>query len=322
MNIISPPARRLLGATGLEVSVLSFGAWSIGGPADLNGLTIGWSGVDDRASLRALQTALDRQINTFDTADSYADGHSEELIGQALAHRRDECIFISKTGIAGADAEGIVLDFSPARIFHQCENSLRRLRTDYLDVYLLHLVNARTFPTEDTVGALNLLQQAGKIRHFGISVQFPEQGIRQIEAGIGQVMMIEYNPLSAPSVVETIQRAHAAGVGILSRGALAKGLLTGKYRPGHDFPRDDVRSRIPPAQRDGLIGKVGELVRRGWTRRQLLASALSFPLLQSGCSSVVVGCKTTDQVEENLLALAEPVPFQEDWLRLLHQSKS
>jgi aryl-alcohol dehydrogenase-like predicted oxidoreductase len=312
---------RPFGKTGLTVSPLTFGAWSIGGPARLGDLPIGWTGVSEAGSIRALQTALDAGITVFDTADMYAEGRSERLIGQALAARREAFVLVTKTGIVGIDEGGIVLDFSPDRITAACEASLKRLSTDHIDVYLMHLVNDRTFPGEATKDALEGLKARGLIRHYGISVQFPHQGIRQIEEGFGDALMLEYNPFKAGEERDVLDLAHDHGFGVITRGALEKGLLTGKYAPGHTFSPDDVRSRIPEASRDRILNRVQRLKEDyQLTSTDLLQMALNFPLQHPGCSTIAVGMKTADQVRQLIEGLtAEPVDI--DFIELLQDSR-
>ena len=310
--------RRPFGNTGMHVSPLTFGAWSIGGPAKLGDLPIGWSGVNDADSKRAVAAALDAGINVFDTADKYAEGHSERLLGEVLAQRRDEVVLVTKTGIVGADDKGIVVDFSPERIREACAASLRRLATDRIDIYLMHLVTDRTFPGDDTRGALEQLRGEGKIRAYGISVQFPRQGSRQLHEGFGEAMMLEYNPFKRGDAEAVLDAAHEKGVGVITRGALEKGLLSGKYAVGHEFDADDVRSRIPPGVRDGILEKVSRLQREfGFDRAALLGLALGFPLRHPGCSTVAAGMKTDAQVRELVEALRAEVPRAEEALELL-----
>lgn len=291
------------------VSPLSFGAWSIGGPARLGDMPIGWTGVTDPESIQALQVARDNGVTVFDSADKYAEGHSERLIGTAFASCRDDVVLVTKTGIAGVDEEGIVLDFSPDRIQESCHASLKRLQTDRIDIYLLHLVNDRTFPDDDARAALERLKDQGKIRHYGISVQFPHQGLRQMKEGFGDAMMLEYNPFKQQDETQVLDEAHARGFGVITRGALEKGLLTGKYAPGHTFEPDDVRSRLPADYRDRVLGAVRDLQQlRDLNRRDLLGLALSFPLKHPGCATVAVGMKTAEQVNELVEALKNAPP--------------
>src|SRR5678816_1484510 len=131
--------KRPFGTTGLMVAPLTFGAWSIGGPAEMGGKQIGWSGVNDADSIDALKAAHDAGIDLFDTADAYGRGHSEILLGRAFKAMRDKVLISSKAGMVD-DPGGFKLDFSRKHLLEACEASLRRLQTDYLDIYLLHMV--------------------------------------------------------------------------------------------------------------------------------------------------------------------------------------
>ena len=302
--------KRPFGNTGLRVAPVTFGAWSIGGPAEMGGKQIGWSGVNDADSLDALKAAYDAGINLFDTADVYGHGRSERLLGQAVGGMRDKVLISSKAGMVD-DPSGFKLDFSRRHLTEACEGSLIRLDTDYIDIYLLHMVVDGYALTDETRAALDALKQAGKIRHYGVSVQFPHQGMEQLEKRFGDSMMIEYSPLKRTGVEDVLARAKEAGVGVITRGALEKGLLSGKYKPGHRFPADDVRSRLTGDYIDGVLSRVQALSGRS---PSLLAMALQFQIAHPGVSTVTVGMKTRRQVQKNVKALREELhdnPFNQ-----------
>ena len=300
--------KRPFGKTGLMVSPLTFGAWTIGGPAEMGGKQIGWAGVNDADSIDALKAAVDAGVNLFDTADAYGRGHSEHLMGKAFAGAtRDKLLISSKAGMID-DPAGFKLDFSRKHLNEACEGSLQRLNTHHLDIYLLHLVVDDYPLTDDIRAALDDLKRAGKIRHYGVSVQFPHQGMEQLDKKFGDSMMIEYSPLKRTGVDDVLTRAKAAGVGVITRGALEKGLLSGKYKPGHRFPADDVRSRLAPDYIDRVLAGVQKLKSQ---KIDLLAMALHFQLAHPGCSTVTVGMKTRRQVEENVAAVTHQGNY--DW---------
>jgi myo-inositol catabolism protein IolS len=216
------------------------------------------------------------------------------------------------------DPAGLKLDFSAGHLVEACEASLKRLQTDYLDIYLLHLILDKHPLADETRTALEGLKRTGKVRHFGVSVQFPHQAAEQLEKGFGDSMMIEYSPLKRKGVVEILDRAKAQGMGVITRGALEKGLLSGKYAVGHRFDKQDVRTRIPGEYIDRLLGNVQKLKARaakeGWS---LLGVALAFQLAQPGCSTITIGLKTRKQVEENVKALAETRAH--DWNQIISE---
>jgi aryl-alcohol dehydrogenase-like predicted oxidoreductase len=303
--------KRPFGKTGLMVAPLTFGAWTIGGPAEMGGKQIGWSGVNDADSLDALRAAHDAGVNLFDTADAYGRGHSERLLGRAFAAgSRDKVLISSKAGMVD-DPAGFKLDFSRKHLTEACEGSLKRLGTDYLDIYLLHLVIDGHLLTDDIRATLNDLKRSGKIRHYGVSVQFPHQGIEQLDKQFGDSMMIEYSPLKRAGVEDVLTRAKQAGVGVITRGALEKGLLGGMYKPGHRFPADDVRSRLPGEYIDRVLSGVRILK----SQMDLLVMAMQFQLAHPGCSTITVGMKTRRQVEENVAAVRSRRDY--DWQKII-----
>ena len=299
--------KRPFGNTGLHVAPLTFGAWSIGGPAEMGGKQIGWSGVNDADSIDALKAALDAGVNLFDTADAYGRGHSETLLGRAFKGMREKVLISSKAGMVD-DPAGFKLDFSRRHLTEACEGSLRRLGTDYLDIYLLHMVIDGHPLTDDIRAILDDLRRAGKIRHYGVSVQFPHQGMEQLDKRFGDSMMIEYSPLKRAGVEDVLSRAKQLGVGVITRGALEKGLLSGKYRPGQRFDAQDVRSRIPAEQIDRILAGALKIKAAGI---DLLAMAMQFQLAHPGCSTITVGMKTRRQVDENVAAVRAIAQF--DW---------
>lgn len=310
---ISPERYRTFGSTGIKISPLTFGAWSIGGAANIGGVEVGWSGVEDATSLRAIEEAVELGINCFDTADAYGRGHSETLLGQALSGKRDQVVISSKCGITEKDG-ALTLDFSKDHILACCESSLKRLRTDYLDIYFLHLVRDGYPLGNEAKEALELLKSQGKIRAYGVSVEFPHQGMEQLSKNFGKSMMIEYNPLTEKAVEEVIHEAHRHGVGVMTRGAYGKGLLTGKYQAGHRFDATDVRSRLKGDFIDATLEKVEKIKALGEEKGfSLLSMCLAFPLRLPGTRSITLGLKTPEQVRKSVDAFqyAGAFPWEE-----------
>lgn len=297
--------KRKFGNTDLMVSPITFGAWSIGGPAEMAGKQIGWAGVEDSTSIKALQTAYDIGINIFDTADSYANGHSEELIGKALSNKRDKIHISTKVGMVESGTSEFKLDFSRKHIFQACEGSLKRLKTDYIDIYMLHMTMGGYSLTDEMKETFEELIKQGKIRNYGVSLPGTEQGTEQIEKSFGNSMMIEYNILTDPKVEEVMKLACDKGIGIITRGSLSKGLLTGKYKVGHRFPNNDVRSRLPENYIDKVLGNVEKLKKYSLDRGyNLLSLAMAYQLEQIGCSTITVGLKNPNQVKEMVASIS------------------
>ncbi|RPJ45308.1 MAG: aldo/keto reductase, partial [Chloroflexi bacterium] len=237
---------RRLGRSGIEVSALGFGCWAIGGPTWRGETPVGWGEVDDNESIRAIQRAMDLGINFFDTADAYGAGHSERILGQALAGRREPAVIATKFGngynestrqLGGSFA-------SPDYIRQACEASLRRLITDHIDLYQFHLGG---FPAEEAgpvVQTLEELVQAGKIRAYGWSTDDPARARVFAQGPHCTAVQLQENVLDDnPEMVALCNELDLAGV---NRGPLAMGLLTGKYTGSTSLGGDDVRGTRAP----------------------------------------------------------------------------
>jgi aryl-alcohol dehydrogenase-like predicted oxidoreductase len=177
---------RKFGRYDLKVSEIGFGAWAIGGPARLGEHVTGWGEVDDDVSLRTLEACLDLGINFIDTADAYGDGHSEELVGKAFSRRRDRVIICSKGGNRVTPEGRWTKDFSAEWIRQACEGSLRRLKTDYIDIYLFHTPRDHIELVPEEFAVLEGLKTEGKIRYYGISVATVEDGLKVLDCGCAE----------------------------------------------------------------------------------------------------------------------------------------
>lgn len=300
---------RSLGRTGLEVSEIGFGAWGIGGDA---GGAIAYGPADRGESLRALAAALDRGINFYDTSDFYGQGRSEELIGEAFAGRRTEVVIASKAGLLG---DGTKTDFSAAHLRGALEASLKRLRTDYVDLYQLHSPPPEAIG-EDVVSTLDLLRQHGKIRAYGLSARSPEEAKAALERHAFPVLQVNFNLIDSRAVdCGLFELAARAGAGIVARTPLSFGFLTGRYPADGDFHANDHRRRWSPEQR-ALWAEAPALFRKmvektpGQTAAQF---ALRYCLSRAGVSSAIPGMLTPAQVEENAAAADLP-PLADDEL--------
>lgn len=286
---------RLLGRSGIRVSAIGFGAWQLNNPL--------WGGPDEAASLRLVQAALVGGCNFFDTAPGYGDGASERLLGQALQGRRDAAVVCTKFG-HGAGAEP---DFSAAGLRPALESSLRRLRTDRVDVLLLHNPPAELLDgarAADLYAELEALKAEGKLRLFGASVDWAEElGMlsRTTPSGAAEVLFNAFH--------QEPRRAFAAaadaGVGLIAKVPLDSGWLSGKYDERSRF--DGIRDRWTPevvARRAALVRELRGLLPVGVS---LAHAALRFVLAQRGIATVIPGAKDPAQLEANLAAAAEPL---------------
>lgn len=295
---------RKLGKTGITVSEIGFGGWAIGGAAEVAGTPIGWGKSSDDDSLAAIRRARELGVTFFDTADSYGFGRSESLLGIVLSRRRQESVIATKAGVT-RDSEGrLRKDFSPGHLSHAVDGSLKRLRTDYIDLYQLHNPTFGELARDEIHEAMNRLQEVGKIRFWGVSVNTPEEGIEIIQRGWGYVLQVLYNVLNQAPSKELFPLAKDKGYGIIARVPLASGLLSGKFRTDTVFAADDIRQNfLTPRRLEEVIPRVDEAKSIvGGTARSLAEAALRFTLSDDAVSTVIPGARNVRQVEMNAAA--------------------
>ncbi len=289
---------RKLGQSDLSVSAVCLGSWSIATKDFF------WDGQDRADSLSAIRAALDAGINFFDTAPAYGDGEAEEILGEALAGCRAKVVIASKVRPA---------DLEPDRLRASCENSLRALRTDYIDLYQIHWPN-HAIPLEPTYRALEDLRREGKIRHLGVS-NFGAGYLEEL-AHLGPVEsnQVPYSLLWRAIEYEILPRCRANGIGILCYSPLAQGLLTGKFAAAGDVPDKRARSRLfsaaRPLTRHGEAG-CEEAAFAALSEIRRLADELGQPmgrlsmawlLAQPGVTAAVAGARNAAQAIENAAA--------------------
>jgi len=293
---------RTLGKTGIKVSEVGFGAWAIGGPAELGGLAVGWGEADDWDSIRALEAAFDEGINFYDTADVYGMGHSEELLARVFGKRRAQVVIASKGGNLNDEAGRWQKIFTGTFLAQRVEDSLRRLRTDYIDLYQLHTPRtdeefAQALTSAET---MNRLVEQGKLRAYGLSIGPLEHGLRQIEHGFGATIQVIYNALERAPEAKLLPAAKQANYGIIPRVPLASGFLTGKYTRDTQFDARDHRSRMTAEQKKDWTEKANRLKpiakELGITLAQL---ALQYILANDAVSVVIPGARNADQARQN-----------------------
>lgn len=225
----------LFGKTGLMVSPLTYGTWGIGGA--------GWDDYPDDVRLDAIMAAVDTGINLIDTAPAYNGGRSEQYIGEALEQtgRRKDVLITTKTGNDFVDGQ-YVRNGKADNIYALCERSLNNLRTDYIDILLLHWPDP-TVPLEETMTAMSRLKEQKIVRHLGIcnlTVEEMEQAMQYADL---EVYQAHYSMLMRDNT-ETIRWAHGQGMGIMAYGTLCGGLLTGRYRQHREYEKMDNRNRF------------------------------------------------------------------------------
>ncbi|HEY3714625.1 MAG TPA: aldo/keto reductase [Jatrophihabitantaceae bacterium] len=298
---------RQLGNSGLRISVLTLGTMTFGG--------VGWSSVvgstDVEGAKRQIGMCLDAGVNLIDTADVYSAGASEEIVGQALGGRRDDVLLATKVRMPmgrGPNDAGL----SRHHVIRGCEASLRRLGTDYIDLYQVHEWDGQT-PLEETLGALDSLVQSGKVRYVGASNYAGWQLMKAL--GIAErdglprfvSQQIHYSLQARDAEYELVPLSLDQGLGILVWSPLAGGLLSGKYRRSDPNPEGTRRfagwDEPPVYDEDKLYDTIDVLVEIGQSRGVSAARiALAYLIGRPGVTSVVVGARTDEQLADNLAA--------------------
>lgn len=287
--------QRSFGTTGLQVSEIGFGAWAIGG----NRFGNSYGPTEDATSLSALAAALEAGCTFFDTADVYGHGHSEELLGKALAGHRKDVVIATKVG--GDFYHGSPrTDFSDKYILFACEKSLERLKTDVIDVYQLHNPPLSLIERGDIFEPLEKLKSQGKIRFYGISIHDPREGLAAMKAGKPSSIQVVYNLLKQDPAEDLFPEAKKRGVAIIAREPLHNGFLTGKYNRESRFPSGDIRCGWPQDYLDDILDSVARMKGMLKNGQTLPRAALKFCLEEEAVSVVIPGCKTVQQVEENM----------------------
>ena len=308
-------AQRVLGRSGIEVSPVGFGCWAIGGPfTGGDGKPAGWGEVDDAESLAAIDRALERGITFFDTADVYGAGHSEEVLGRALAGRRDSAVIATKFGnVFDSPAKAITgSDVSAAYVRGACDASLSRLDTGHIDLYQCHVGDVALSEVDDLLAVLEDLVAAGKIRAYGWSTDDPARAAAFATGPHCVAVQHELNVLSdTPAMLRVCTEHQLTSV---NRGPLAMGLLSGKYTERTQLGADDVRGDDAPSWMryftDGrpdprwlarLAAVRGILTADG---RTLAQGALGWILARHPATVPIPGCRTVAQTQENAGALS------------------
>lgn len=296
---------RELGNTGMMISEVSFGTWAIGGS---------WGKTNDTEALKSLEYAMEQGVNFFDTADVYGDGHSEELLAKATKGKEDEIYIATKFC-----RQGDIFDpntYSYETVSSYCEDSLRRLNREAIDLYQIHCPATEILKEGHVFEVLDRLQREGKIRHYGVSVETVEEGLLCLEYPNVKSLQIIFNLFRQKPLEKLLPEAYQKGVGLLVRLPLASGLLTGKFTSDHVFEADDHRR----FNENGEAFNVGETFaglgfRKGveladqlkWIaegRKSMASAALRWILDQKEITCMIPGFKIVKQVEDNLAALA------------------
>ena len=305
---------RKLGKTDVQVTPMAFGAWAIGGWM--------WGGAEEQDAVKAIQAAVGAGITTIDTAPVYGFGHSEELVGKALKGKaRDQYQILTKFGMSWESEQGefffdsvnnegkplkIYKWASKEKVVKECEDSLRRLQTDYIDLYQIHWPDNST-PIAETFEAVQRLVEQGKVRAAGVC----NYGVDQVAEALKTIQLasnqVPYSMINREIEKNVVPQALERGMGIIAYSPLQRGLLTGKIKPGYKFSEGDTRESNR-FYTDENIRRTNALLEElhpiasehGATLAQVV---INWTIHQPGIVCTLVGARNEQQVSDNAKAL-------------------
>jgi aryl-alcohol dehydrogenase-like predicted oxidoreductase len=300
--------KRRLGKSGIEITKLGLGLWAVGGTE--------WGETDDKESLDMISAALDLGINFFDTADVYGDGHSEVLLGKAMQGRRDKFVVASKIGWVGFDHEKRVSVYTTVdKLVAGVESNLKRLGTDYLDLIQCH-IDFHEPNMEIYVEGFQKLQAQGKVRAYGVSTSDYEY-LQEFNADNKMAtLQIDYSILNRTPEKDIFPYTMAKDIGVLVRGPLAMGILTGKFSAesafsGTDFRRNWIENEAEHRIFLSDLEKVEKLKPLA-KDRTLAQMAIQFVMQHPAVTVAIPGAKRISQLKDNLKAVLLPELTAED----------
>ena len=307
---------RVLGRSELRVPVVTFGAWAIGGGY--------WGATNDDEAVRAIQAALDVGMNAIDTAPVYGFGHSEEIVGRAIAGRRERAIVMTKVGLRWDDPSGelsfeavdasgrklsIRRNCKPESVKLEVERSLERLRIDSIDLVQVHWPDPRT-PIADTMSALLELRKQGKLAAIGVS-NYSVAMMEEAQRALGDVPLAsdqpKYNLVTRDSEKEVLPFARSRNIGVVVYSPLEQGLLTGKVPAERTFADDDGRKKratFAPENRRRVNEVLARVVQPIATSHSATLGqvVIAWTIAQPGVTSAIVGARTAAQARDNAAA--------------------
>ena len=284
-----------LGKTGIEISRLGMGCWAIGGH--------GWGNVNDEDSIRAVKCALDKGVTFFDTADTYGLGKSETLLSSILGDERKNVIIASKGGVRWDESGKVWTDLSPAYLREAVENSLRRLKLDCIPLYYIHKHDGLT-PIQDVIAVLTRMQEEGKIGAIGVANFNADQLLQALQVTPIAAAQLRFNIFDRQAAKKLMNVCQENNITLVAWGALADGLLTGKFKTITNFSADDHRSRMAEFVGDTFssYAKCVELLEQLSLSlgHKLSHLALRWVLDFAPFACSLFGAKTDKQVQENI----------------------
>jgi len=294
---------RTLGKTGLRVSIVGLGTMVHAGH---------FGPMKDSESLEAIETALELGVNFIDTSDAYGAGYGETLLGNAFKGKRDKIVIATKGGNVMVGPNRGKRIFEPDYISRVMDESLRRLQTDYIDLYQLHNPTVEVIERGAVWEVLERAKKAGKIRHYGVSINSMEEGTAAVKDGRAETIQVEYNLLAQEPAETFFPAAQQANIGVIARVPLKRGILTGKLKQSDEqrFQGEDVRARSFKGEAFAQeLAKAEQLKFLAHGPVQSLGqAAIAFCIAHPAVSLVIPGARNAEQMRENASAADVEIP--------------
>ena len=295
--------RRRLGKTSLQVSEIGLGCWQLGGELNINGVSTTYGNVTKENAKAIVECALDFGVNTFDTADVYSLGQSERRLGEILKERRNDVYIFTKAGNVLTYTETTLSewDFSDNYLISAINRSLKRLDTDYIDLFQVHIPPESEDDFRNVENAFEKIKSENKANYCGVSIgnQF-EKGIELIERGLVDTLQIFFSLLDFNASKKLFSVAKKHNIGLIVAEPLAQGFLTGKYQKQTVFPKNDLRTRFTRDEIKTKVEKANDFqifVNENRTMNQI---ALLYVLSHDVVSTCISGAKSVEQLKSNL----------------------
>ena len=285
---------KTFGKTGLQVSAISLGTWAIGGA--------GWGHTDEKACQEAVDAMLDAGVNLVDTAPAYNGGEAEKFLGKILKGKRNDLVYVTKTGTQYVNGT-YIRDNSAKAVRRQCEESLRYLDTDHIDVYLVHWPD-QNVPMEETFTELNRLKEEGKIRNIGVS-NFSLEQIKEASCFSEIAVAQDQYSMVYEKEKEKLCGMHGMGIGTMTYGSMGAGILSGKYREKPAFDAGDMRTEFYSFFKEPAFTRIQELLKQmdeianhhnGVSLSQI---ALNWSMSKPYVDTAIVGVRSAAHALEN-----------------------
>jgi aryl-alcohol dehydrogenase-like predicted oxidoreductase len=294
---------KTLGKTGLRVSIVGLGTMVHAGH---------FGPMKDSESLEAIETALELGVNFIDTSDAYGAGYGETLLGNAFKGKRDKIVIATKGGNVMVGPNRGKRIFEPDYISRVMDESLRRLQTDYIDLYQLHNPTVEVIERGAVWEVLERAKKAGKIRHYGVSINSTEEGTAAVKDGRAETIQVEYNLLAQEPAETFFPAAQQANIGVIARVPLKRGILTGKLKQSDEqrFQGEDVRARSFKGEAFAHeLAKAEQLKFLVHGAVQSLGqAAIAFCIAHPAVSVVIPGARNAEQMRENASAADVEIP--------------